>query len=99
MAAQLQPLRIKIAFCIEHIIAQKFIERTVQAIGSALGHSREHTTSITAILGGKARGQHLEFLNALNRRIDNNSGVAPLRIVHAIEQEAGVIATSAINSE
>lgn len=78
------------------IVAHELVERSADAVAAGFADHAEHAAGEAAVLGIEARGDDLEFLNAFERRADHGGGVAPLRVVHAIDQEADVVGSRAV---
>src|SRR5208282_3855199 len=81
----------KEALGVQRSIAQKLEERAVEVVGAGFGGDQHGGTRAGAVFRGVVVGQHLEFLNVVDRGKSPDSAGRQLVVVHAIQQPIGAV--------
>src|SRR5439155_7143514 len=84
---------------IELPVPEELVSRAVKAIGAALGHDIDLAVAREAELGGIGGGLHLEFLDSVEIRPDDDAAVEAAGIRCAIHQVVVEVPAPAIHAE
>src|ERR1019366_1007817 len=83
----------EVVFCVEGVVAQKFVSGTVKLIGSGFDGHADHPRRGAAEFGGVAVGYNLELLDGVDGRFDDFFLIAVggknglTVVIDAVEQE------------
>src|SRR5262249_24171501 len=84
---------------VQAVVAQEFECRAVKRITAALSHYVDLSTGGSAIFRRKYTGLYLELGDGVNRWLVTQAAVVRINIDRAIQQECGVIGSSARHAE